>query len=290
MAYGYFSWQNLEMSKGAVWVTEPNHNFQLSNVDTLPDKKFSKDEILEKTEKLGERMEELFDLMFFSGKNALLVVFQGMDTAGKDGAIRHILRFSHAQSCGVASFKVPTPEELAHDFLWRCHKQTPGKGEIKIFNRSHYEDVGVVRVHSFVPEEVWRPRYEHINNWEQMLVDSGTVVLKVFLHISKEEQEERLIERENDPNAAWKLSVGDWKERQFWDDYQAAYSEAIGRCNSKDAPWVVVPADKKWFRNYLVTEAIVKVLEPYEKSWRDKLEKIGEAAKAELAEYRLTPQ
>lgn len=278
------------MSKdGAVWVRKPDHHFDLSKVKTVPSTKIERDDFAEKTEKLGERMEELFDLMFFSGKNSLLIVFQGMDTAGKDGAIRHILRFSHAQTCGVASFKVPTPEELAHDFLWRCHKQTPGKGEIKIFNRSHYEDVGVVRVHSFAPEDVWRPRYDHINNWEQLLIASGTIVLKVFLHISKEEQEERLIERENDPDAAWKLSVGDWKERTFWDDYQTAYSEAIGRCASEKAPWIVVPADKKWYRNYLVTEAIVDALSPFEDEWRAKLEKIGEEAKAELAEYRLTP-
>lgn len=276
-------------SDGAQWVGSSQSDFNLNEVATRPHDKYEKDEIIAETEKLGERMEELFDLLFFAGQNSCLIVFQGMDTAGKDGAIRHILRFSHAQSCEVSSFKVPTAEELAHDFLWRCHKQTPGKGEIRIFNRSHYEDVGVVRVHGYVPEETWRARYEHINNWEQLLLDSGTIVLKIFLHISKEEQEQRLIERESDPDAAWKLSVGDWKERLFWDDYQKAYSEAIGRCASKEAPWLVVPADKKWFRNYVITRAIVEKLEPFEKPWRAKLEKIGEAAKAELAAYRLTP-
>lgn len=270
----------------AVWVRGAEKGFDLGKVDTSAPHGLEKEAIRAETEKLGARMEELFDLMFFAGKHSLLLVLQGMDTAGKDGTIRHLLRYSHAQSCHVESFKVPTSEELAHDFLWRCHAKTPGKGEICIFNRSHYEDVGVVRVHDIVPEAVWRKRYDHINNFEELLVDSGTLVLKVFLHISADEQKERLMDREADPNAAWKLSAGDWKERVFWDEYQAAYSEAIGRCATKDAPWLVVPADKKWWRNFLVTEAVVNLLEPFEADWRAKLESIGEKAKAELAEYR----
>lgn len=268
------------------WVVKPDSGYQLSGSPTTAPDSAVKVDVRAETQKLGERMEELFDLMFFAGTHSLLIVLQGMDAAGKDGMIRHILGFCHAQSCRVASFKVPTPPELAHDFLWRCHAQTPGKGEITIFNRSHYEDVGVVRVHNLVPEEVWRKRYGHINDFEKMLAENGTIILKVFLHVSKEEQEARLVERENDPNAAWKLSVGDWKEREHWDAYQHAYSEAIGRCCSKEAPWLVVPADKKWWRDRIVTEAIVKLLEPYEKGWRACLEEVGARAKAELAEFR----
>lgn len=269
-----------------IWVNEKRPKFSLADVATTPPKGFDKQTSLDQIPALGARMEELFDLLFFASQHSLLIIFQGMDTAGKDGAIRHILQYSHAQSCKVVGFKVPTSEELAHDFLWRCHKQTPGKGEITIFNRSHYEDVGVVRVHEIVPEKVWRARYAHINNWEELLIDSNTIVLKIFLHISSKEQEERLLEREQDPKAAWKLNAGDWQEREFWNDYQVAYSEAIGRCASEKAPWLVVPADKKWYRNLIVTQAIIKALEPYESGWREKLEAIGAEAKAELKAYR----
>lgn len=274
------------VKSNGVLMTKSAQGFRLSEIETMAPKSAHREEVEVATQKLGERMEELFDLMFFAGQNSLLLVLQGMDAAGKDGTIRHLLRFCHAQSCCVASFKVPTPVELAHDFLWRCHAQTPGKGEITIFNRSHYEDVGIVRVHGFVPEKVWQGRYEMINDFEKSLVKSGTIVLKVFLHISNSEQEERLIERENDPVAAWKLSAGDWKEREFWDEYQEAYSDAIAKCSDVDAPWLVVPADKKWWRNYVVTSQIVAMLEPYEKGWRSRLEEIGAAAKAELAEFR----
>lgn len=267
------------------WVTKPG-KVKLKDMTTLPPDGLKKEDALAKTEELGKKMEELFDLMFFAGQHSFLIVLQAMDAGGKDGTIRHLLKFSHAQSFRVASFKVPTSEELGHDFLWRCHKQTPVKGEIVAFNRSHYEDVGVVRVHNLVPKEVWQKRFEHINNFEELLVDSGTIVLKLFLHITKEEQEERLHEREEDSNAFWKLSVGDWKEREYWDDYQAAFEDAIGKCCSPDAPWVVVPADKKWFRNLVVTQAVLDVLAPYEKGWRERLEKIGSEAKAELAAFR----
>lgn len=266
---------------------EKKGNVSLEKLSTKPPKGWEKETTVEQTEKLGKRMEELFDLMFFAGQHSFLIVLQGMDAAGKDGTIRHILRFSHAQSFRVASFKVPTEEELAHDFLWRVHKQTPRKGEIVAFNRSHYEDVGVVRVKDLVPEKVWRERYGLINSFESGLVAANTIVLKLFLHITKDEQEERLKEREADQNAYWKLNVGDWKEREFWDAYQKAYAEAIAECSSKESPWVVVPADKKWFRNYVVSQAIVEILEPFEKGWKAKLEKIGAEAKQELADFKL---
>lgn len=260
--------------------------FHLKKCPTLPPKNREKDETVEETEKWGTRLEELFDLMYFAGQNSLLIVLQGMDAAGKDGTIRHILRHTHAQSCRVANFKVPTEEERDHDFLWRCHKQVPRKGEIVVFNRSHYEDVGVVRVHNYAPKEIWKARYDHINNFENLLTESGTVILKFWLHISPEEQLERFHERESDANAYWKLSVDDWKEREFWDDYQEAYSDAIAKCSAKFAPWVVVPADKKWWRNLVVTKAIVEALEPYEEAWRNRLEEIGKTAKAELETFR----
>jgi len=260
--------------------------FHLRDIDPNPPKGIDKETAKAMTEPLGERLEQLLDLLFFAGERSLLIVLQGMDAAGKDGTIRHILRFSHAQSVRVASFKVPTAEELAHDFLWRIHRQTPGLGETVIFNRSHYEDVGVVRVKALAPEPVWRKRYETINAFEEGLAEGRTTILKFFLHIDKDEQEERLRDRELEPRNAWKLSVGDWKEREHWDDYQEAYSDAIGKCAAPHAPWMVIPANKKWYRDLVVTQAIVDALEPLAQSWNASLEAVGERARAELAEYR----
>lgn len=264
-------------------------SLDLKKLTTKAPEDATKEEIQAETKRLADRLEELFDLLYFAGQQSLLIVLQGMDTSGKDGSIRRILKSTHAQSVNVASFKVPTPEELAHDFLWRCHKETPGVGEITIFNRSHYEDVLVVRVHDLVPEKTWRARYDQINDWERMLAANRTIILKFFLHISKEEQEERLLAREEEVTKAWKLSVGDWKERRLWDDYQQAYADALGKCAAPGAPWFVVPADKKWYRDYLVVRTIVEALEPYEKGWLDELEKVGAEAKAELAAFRATP-
>ena len=268
------------------WVRKPG-KFDLADMPTKPEGDLEREAVETMTEQLGKEMEELLDLLFFAGKHGFLIVLQGMDTAGKDGTIRHMLRFTHAQSVRVASFKVPTPQELAHDFLWRCHDKTPGKGETVIFNRSHYEDVGVVRVHNLVDESVWKKRFDHINAFENLLVDSNTIVLKVFLHISKEEQEERLLEREQDAEDAWKLSVNDWKERRYWKEYQEAYSDAIGKCASQDAPWLVVPGDKKWFRNYIVTQAVVETLKPYREEWMESLKQVGKEAKKELERFRI---
>jgi PPK2 family polyphosphate:nucleotide phosphotransferase len=238
------------------------------------------------TAKLGAEMAELFDLLFAAGKNSLLIVLQGRDTSGKDGTIRQLLMYTNAQSCRVIPFKVPTAEEVGHDFLWRIHQQTPGKGSIAIFNRSHYEDVLVVRVHDLVPEKVWKRRYEHINNFESNLIDSNTIILKFYLHISKDEQEERLLAREQETEKAWKLTVSDWKEREFWDDYTKAYEDAINRCSTPDAPWHIISANHKWFRNLAITESIVTTLRPYKSHWLEHLAEIGKTAKAELAAYR----
>lgn len=239
-----------------------------------------------KTLELVEELSELQELLYAARQQSLLIILQGRDTSGKDGTIRHVGGAFNAQSCSVASFKVPSEEELAHDFLWRIHVQTPPIGQIRIFNRSHYEDVLVVRVHKLVPDEVWQPRYEHINSFERLLGDSATIVLKFYLHISKDEQEERLLEREKDPAKSWKLSVGDWSEREYWDDYTSAYEDAINQCSTKRAPWFIVPADKKWFRNLAVAEALRDTLKPFRGMWLEKLEKEGREKKRAIEQYR----
>jgi PPK2 family polyphosphate:nucleotide phosphotransferase len=218
----------------------------------------------------------------------MLIVLQGRDAAGKDGAIKHVAGAFNPRGIHVASFGVPTPEEREHDFLWRIHKHAPrkGKGEISIFNRSHYEDVLVVRVHDLVPKPVWKERYDHINDFEEMLAEHGTIVLKFFLHISKAEQEKRLLEREEDAKTAWKLNANDWKEREKWGDYSDAYEEVFERCSTRHAPWHIVPADAKWYRNLVVAEAVRDALAPYKKAWEDKLERDGRARSAELAQFR----
>ena len=218
----------------------------------------------------------------------MLIVLQGPDTSGKDGTIRNIMRFLNAQSTRVASFKSPTSIELAHDFLWRVHQQTPAKGETVIFNRSHYEDVLIVRVHDLVPKEVWKKRYKVINEFEDVLAKSGTIILKFYLCITKEEQKERLLARQLDTTKAWKLNVGDWKERELWDDYIEAYEVALEKCSTEHAPWYIVPANEKWFRNLAVVEAIHDALKPYEKDWKKKLDDMSKKALADIAEYERT--
>ncbi len=228
---------------------------------------------------------ELQDLLYGAQRQSVLIVLQGMDTSGKDGTIKHVMSGANPTGCSVWSFKEPTEEELRHDFLWRVHAHTPGLGTIAIFNRSHYEDVLVARVHNLVPREVWKQRYDQINAFEQMLAENGTVILKFFLHISKDEQEKRLLEREQDVDKAWKLAVGDWKEREHWDDYAKAYEEALGRCGTPYAPWHIVPADKKWYRNYVVGQTIVERLEPLAKEWRAALKQRSEQSLAELRAF-----
>jgi PPK2 family polyphosphate:nucleotide phosphotransferase len=210
---------------------------------------------------LQKRIGELQELLYAGQKHKVLLVLQGMDTSGKDGAVRHVMSESSPQGLRVYSFKKPTETELAHDYLWRVHAQVPGSGEIVVFNRSHYEDVLVVRVHSLVGETVWRKRYEQINDFERMLCESGTTIIKCFLHISKDEQRERLQARLDDPTKRWKFQHGDLEERKLWDDYTAAYEDALSRTSTKDAPWYVIPANRKWVRNYLVADILVRTLE-----------------------------
>ena len=206
------------------------------------------------------RLNELQELLYADGRHALLVVLQGMDTSGKDGAIEHVAGAFNPQGVSVTSFKVPTAEELAHDFLWRVHKAVPPRGMVGIFNRSHYEDVLVVRVRKLAPNAVWRARFEQINAFEKLLAASGVAVVKFFLHISRSEQRRRLEERQKDPGKQWKFNPGDLEERERWDDYMTAYEDALTRCNTADAPWFVVPADHKWYRNLVVSQILVERL------------------------------
>ena len=235
---------------------------------------------------LSKQLTELQELLYAAGQHSLLIVLQGRDTSGKDGTIKAVLGPLNALGCNVASFKVPTEKERAHDFLWRVHQQTPGKGEITIFNRSHYEDVLVVRVHELAPKAVWQARYDHINAFEKVVADSATIILKFYLHISKAAQEQRLIEREQDATKAWKLSAGDWQEREHWNAYTRAYEDALNRCNAKHAPWFIVPADRKWFRNLAVAEILRDTLKPFKAKWLEKLEADGLEKRTEIEEYR----
>ncbi len=221
-----------------------------------------RDEAKADLERDRARLFDLQEILYAQARHSLLIVLQGMDTSGKDGVIRHVMSGVNPQGCQVVSFKQPTPEELSHDFLWRIHRHTPARGQIAIFNRSHYEDVLVVRVHNLVPPAVWRRRYDQINEFEELLADQGgTTILKFFLHISKEEQKERLQARLDDPTKQWKFRVGDLKERALWDEYVAAYEEALSRCSTQVAPWFIVPANRKWYRNVVVARIIVEALE-----------------------------
>ncbi len=235
---------------------------------------------------LGTEMFELQELLWGARTHAVLIVLQGMDTSGKDGAIKNVAGFLNPRGISVVSFGVPTKEESEHDFLWRVHKHAPRRGEWTLFNRSHYEDVLVVRVESLCPESIWRERFGHIRDFEELLSEHNTIVLKFFLHISKEEQKKRLLEREQDERTAWKLNVGDWQTREKWKDYRDAYEDALRKTATGRAPWHIVPANNKWFRNLAIAETVVETLRPYKKIWRKKLDDIGVRARGELDSYR----
>jgi PPK2 family polyphosphate:nucleotide phosphotransferase len=208
-----------------------------------------------------QKLRELQQLLYAERRRSLLICLQAMDTGGKDGTINHVLAGMNPQGCRVASFRQPSPEEAAHDFLWRVHRAAPARGEVVIFNRSHYEDVLVVRVHGLVPKDIWSRRYDRINEFEKGLVDHDTHILKFFLHISKEEQLTRFKQRLDDPAKQWKISESDYSERKFWDDYLEAYEDALSRCSTDHAPWFVIPADHKWFRNLAVARIIAEHME-----------------------------
>jgi PPK2 family polyphosphate:nucleotide phosphotransferase len=206
-------------------------------------------------------MADLAKKLYAENKRSILLVLQGMDTAGKDGTIRSVMRGMNPRSCQVVSFKKPNEEELDHDFLWRVHQKVPRRGNIGIFNRSHYEDVLVVRVHSLVPKSRWKERYEMINGFEKLLHETDTTVVKCFLHISKETQRERLQARLDDSSKHWKFNLADLEERKFWDDYQEAYEAVLEKCTTKNAPWHIIPSDQKWSRNLVVSELLRETME-----------------------------
>jgi PPK2 family polyphosphate:nucleotide phosphotransferase len=212
-------------------------------------------------DKLNDRLEVLQEQLWAGHRHKVLVVLQGMDTSGKDGTIRHVFEGVNPLGVRVAAFKAPSPEELDHDFLWRVHPRVPGSGEMVIFNRSHYEDVLAARVLQLVPDPVWKERYGQINDFERLLSDNGTVILKFFLHIDRDEQKKRLQERLDDPLKRWKFRLGDLKDRALWDDYTRAYEDALEKTSTEHAPWYVVPANKKWYRNLVVATVLVDALE-----------------------------
>jgi PPK2 family polyphosphate:nucleotide phosphotransferase len=208
-----------------------------------------------------KRLRELQVLLYAQQRHSLLICLQAVDSGGKDGTITHVLGTMNPQGCRVAAFRQPSAEELAHDFLWRAHRAAPARGEVVIFNRSYYEDVLVVRVHDLVPEDVWSRRYDLINAFEKGLVEHDTHILKFYLHISKEEQLKRFADRLDNPSKQWKISEADYKERRFWDDYVSAFEDALSRCSTQHAPWFIIPANYKWFRNLAVARIVVEYLE-----------------------------
>jgi PPK2 family polyphosphate:nucleotide phosphotransferase len=265
---------------------KPGAKVRLDDISCEPPDRMSAGKAQKRFESLGSELFGMQDALWGAKLHGVLVVLQGRDAAGKDGTIKHVAGCLNPRGVNVVSFGVPTAEERQHDFLWRVHRHAPRLGEFAIFNRSHYEDVLVVRVHDLVPKKLWKARYDHIADFEQLLAEHHTIVLKFFLHISKNEQEKRLLEREQRPETAWKLSAGDWQERECWDDYTEAYEDAISKTASKHAPWIVVPANAKWYRNLVVAEAVADALRPHREAWRAKLKEMGRQAKAALLEYR----
>ena len=241
---------------------KPGSRVRLSEIDAgFKDQHESHEHAMPEIEAYNQKLHDLQYLMYAEGKRSLLICLQGRDAAGKDGTINHVLGAMNPQGCTVTGFKVPSKEEAAHDFLWRYHQATPAKGHVAIFNRSHYEDVLVVRVHKLVPKEVWSQRYEHINNFEKLLHDNGTHILKFYLHIDPEEQLERFKTRIVDPARHWKISDGDYAERPFWDAYTEAFEAALSKCSTEHAPWFIIPSNHKWFRNLAISQIVADALE-----------------------------
>jgi PPK2 family polyphosphate:nucleotide phosphotransferase len=248
---------------------------------------YEEDKATEQMEKYSQRLSELQAEMYAENKHALLIVLQAMDAGGKDGTIHHVMGAMNPQGCSVVGFKVPTAEEMAHDYLWRIHKMTPRKGQITVFNRSHYEDVLVVRVHNLVPKEVWSKRYNEINAFERQLTNSGTSIVKFFLHIDKDEQLQRFRDRLDEEDKQWKISDSDYTEREYWEDYQMAYEDALGKCSFNSSPWYVIPANHKWFRNLAVSQILVDTMEGWKMKYPEPTVDLAQIKKlyhAEVAE------
>jgi len=244
------------------YLAKPGKKFKIAEWKTSGNGDFKdKEDAQPAVDKNLKKLDALQEVLYAENKRSVLVVFQAMDCGGKDGAIEHIFSGVNPQGCQVTSFKAPSELELAHDFLWRIHEAVPRRGMIGIFNRSHYESVLVEHVHDLVPKKQWQTRYDHINNFEKMLSDEGVTILKFFLHISKDEQKQRLEDRLKDEDKHWKFSPHDLDERKLWDTYQQAYEDAIDKCSTDYAPWYVVPADRKWFRNWVISDTIVRAME-----------------------------
>jgi PPK2 family polyphosphate:nucleotide phosphotransferase len=259
---------------------------KLDKISEEPPPNVTKREARDRFEELGEELFELQDWMWGAHTHSVLLVLQGRDAAGKDGAVKHMSGALNPRGVLVTSFGVPTEEEREHDFLWRVHHPAPRAGRFAIFNRSHYEDVLVVRVKGLAPKAVWQERYGLINAFERTLAAANCIILKFFLHITPKEQEKRLLSREKDPADAWKLNIDDWKDRALWDEYTDAYEDAIGRCASPDAPWIVVPANAKWYRDLVIGEALVAALRPHRQAWRKTLDAEGKVRRRDLKEWR----
>ncbi|MEJ7747705.1 MAG: polyphosphate kinase 2 family protein [Candidatus Limnocylindrales bacterium] len=238
----------------------PGHRVRLARLDHGATYGWDKARAESELDKQLDRLADLQDRFWAEARRAVLVVLQGIDAAGKDGTINKVMEAFNPQGCPVTSFKQPSSEELAHDYLWRVHQRVPRKGEIGIFNRSHYEDVLVVRVHDLVPRKVWSKRYDQINAFENMLSESGTTIVKFFLSIDRDEQRERFQARYDDPTKRWKFAMGDLAERSRWDDYQAAFDEALSNTSTEVAPWYVIPANRKWFRNLAVATILAETI------------------------------
>jgi len=240
---------------------KPGSRVRLETTDPAATFGYDKASAASVTQRQLDRLADLQDRFWAEAKRSVLVVLQGIDAAGKDGTIRKVMDAFNPMGCTVTGFKVPTPLELSHDFLWRVHPHAPEKGSIAIFNRSHYEDVLVVRVHEFVPEAVWRLRYGHINDWERMLTDEGTTIVKFFLYIDRDEQRRRLEARRDDPTKTWKFKAADLAERALWDRYIEAFEECLERTSTQNAPWYLIPANRKWFRNLAVSRIVAETLD-----------------------------
>jgi PPK2 family polyphosphate:nucleotide phosphotransferase len=254
------------------FAVRPGKRVTLSSIDPRDTEGVEHDDRLRKKIKRDlEALSRFQELLYAARTDSILVVLQGIDTAGKDGTIRHVFSLMNPLGCRAVAFKEPDAGELAHDYLWRVHRQAPARGQFIIFNRSHYESVLVERVHRLVPPEVWRPRYDEINDFERLLMRNGTIVFKFFLHISKKEQKNRLIEREADPDKTWKSDPKDWKERRLWGDYRRAFDDMLSRTSTRWAPWHVIPADHKWFRNFAVAETLVRRLAAHASRWQKDL-------------------
>jgi PPK2 family polyphosphate:nucleotide phosphotransferase len=268
--------------------THRGEKVRLDEISTEPPRRISKEQALKRFDALGAELFALQDALWGAKINSVVLVLQGRDSAGKDGAIKHVAGCLNPRGVSVVSFGVPTAEEREHDFLGRVHRHAPRLGEFAIFNRSHYEDVLVVRVHGLAPRKLWQERYGHIADFEELLAEHGTIVLKYFLHISKKEQKKRLLEREQAAQTAWKLNANDWKERDHWDEYTQAYDDAISKTAAPHAPWIVVPADAKWYRNLVVAESLVEALRGHRKAWNRTLDEMGRKRRTELAAWRST--